>query len=228
MRSFVNIVLAFLLLGLSTDLYSQVHDAGVWTGFGLKKEIKKDLQASLEIETRFNENWAEMASSFVDASLKRKLSKHFDVALNYRFGNKRETDNSYSLRQRGALDLSMDYDVWEFKLQYRARFQLNQKDLQSRERASDFDVAFESGWRNKFSAEIKLFKKTELDTSVELFLSEDEEAFYLSDVRYTTGISYKVKKRQYLKLGFLFQRELQAANPTFEYITTVGYSLELK
>lgn len=213
-----------MLLGLSTDLYSQVHDAGVWTGFGLKKEIKKDLQASLEIESRFNENWAERASSFADLSIKQKLSKHFDLALNYRFGNRREIDNSYSLRQRAALDLSADHDIWEFKVQYRARFQLNQKDLQSREREN----GFESAWRNKFSAEIKLFKKTELDTSVELFLSEDEESFYLSDVRYTTGLSYKLKKRQYLKLGFLFQRELQANNPSFEYVTTVGYSLELK
>jgi len=224
MKFAVKIVLVVFFLGMCVQAYSQVKDAGLWTSISLKKDLKNDFQLSADFESRRNENLAEMDGAFVDLSLKRKLSKHFDVAANYRFGNKRELDNSYSLRQRWSLDLSTDYQVWEFKVQYRSRFQLNQKDLQSEERR----LGYQSGWRNKFSAEIKLFKKTELDVAVELFLSEDEESWYLSDIRYATAISYKLKKRQYLKVGFIYQRELQTDNPLFEYITTIGYSLELK
>ena len=224
MRRYLQILGLLALCINQIDLSAQVYDAGLWAAFGLKKEWNKDFQSELEIENRFNENWAELETAFADLSTKYKISKHFDVALNYRFGNKRALDNTYSYRQRIALDLSADQDVWEFKLKYRARFQVNQRRLAFGEN----DIEFSNGWRNKLSADIKIFKKTELGASAELFTSQDEEGWKLSDVRYTTQLSYKLSKRKFVNLGFLFQRELQAANPLFDFVTTIGYSYELK
>lgn len=217
-------LLCLFLWALPVAAYLQVNDAGIWTGLGLEKELHKDFKLEAELETRFKENWSELATAFVDVSGRYDFSKHFRAALNYRFGNRQEDDDSYSLRQRWALDLMAKADIGEVGLMYRSRVQLSQRNLGNREN----DVEFSNGWRHKLSADLKVYKKTELKISSELFSSEDEEGWYISDFRSTIGLSYKLKKRKYLSLGFLYQTELQANDPLSEYVIQLGYSLELK
>lgn len=208
----------------SYSTVAQVNDAGLWTGISIEKKWNKRWKTEFELETRYNENWAELESSFIDASTEYELSDYLDVSLNYRFGNKIREDNSYSLRQRLSLDLSTKWEIGKLDMSYRMRFQRNQQGLGINEGEMDFN----NGWRNKLGADIKIFKKTRMEGSTELFTSEDEEGYYISDIRYAMGVEYRIKKRRYIELGFLHQRQLQENDPLREWVMTVSLKLEFK
>lgn len=203
---------------------AQQRDAGLWAAFSVKHDWSKKWRSKIEWENRFANNVNELETSFIDLSSRYEFNKVFDVSLNYRFGNRIREDNSYYYRQRWALDLSTNLEIGKVDLEYRARFQSNLENSI----ASDEGIEFDNGWRNKLSADRKIFKRTRIEGSGEIFLSEDEEGWLLSDIRWTLGLEYKVKKRNYLTVVYLYQTELQEADPLSEYIIRIKYSLEIK
>lgn len=213
-----------LFLFSSLTLFAQVNDAGLWISLGAKKEITKKINLSAENELRFNENITELRTAFVDLSGDFKVNDFIKLGINYRFGNRKQENNTMQLRQRWAFDLMLKTKVKELAIEYRSRFQQSIESIS----AGEFDIEFNRTFRNKISFEHKVYKKTDADISAEIFSSKKDGVHRLSDVRLTTGLSYKLKKRKIIKLGYLLQTELQQANPARDFVIVIGYKYEFK
>lgn len=214
---------AFLLLG-SLNLFAQVNDAGLWISLGAKKELTKKINLSAENEHRFNENITELKTAFVDLSGDYKVNDFLKLGLNYRFGNRMQENNTMQLRQRWAFDLMLKTKVKDLGIEYRSRYQQSIEAIS----AGEFDIEFNRTFRNKISLEHKVYKKTDADFSTEIFSSKVNGMHLMSDIRLSTGLSYKLKKRKIIKLGYLFQTQLQQANPERDFVIVLGYKYEFK
>ncbi len=219
----IYLSIAFLFCSLTG--FGQYNDFGTWSGITLEKAVAKNLNGSLKGQLRFNENDSELASSFLEAKFKYRISKHFRLDFTYRFGNRRDVNEHYFLKHRYSLDLVAKEKIGEVDFSYRLRYQSGVSNLEQSEPIADYSNTI----RNKLSAKTKLFKKTVGWASGELFTSKNSEnSFEITDWRLKFGVERKIKKRQFLDLGFMVQRELSSSDPVTEYVILLGYTFELK
>lgn len=206
-------------------VFGQINDYGTWLSAGFSKNVIKNLSFSAEGQARFDVQYGELATSFVDASLKYKVTDFASVAVDYRFGNRRQDDGYYNLRQRTAFNLYLDYKFGKVKVAYRARYQLTQSAISSGEEIADFRNAF----RSKLSAKRKIAKRTTMGVSGELyFTSNDDGNYSLSDMRLAAKVERRVGKRTYLSGGIIMDRAFDRMVPEQEFILSLGYTYEFK
>jgi hypothetical protein len=202
---------------------AQVNDAGLWTSISLKKELHKKIDLNAESELRLFENLSEIRTSFIDLSAQYKINEFLRAGLNYRFGNRKQLDDSFDLRQRWAFDLVAKTKWKDLGIGLRSRFQQSIETLNS-----EADIEFNRTWRNKISLEHKVFKKTEAEFNAELFSSKQKAEHVLTDIRLSIGLNYKLKKRKIIKAGYLFQSEIAQPNPARDFVILLGYAYEFK
>lgn len=217
--------MAMVLFLLAEPVQSQVNDAGLWLNSAFSKELNKVLDAEVELEGRFNDNFGELATSFADISLVQKTARGARLGLNYRIGTRRNLDNTYGLRQRIALDLGLGrYELGKYDFRFRLRYQFNNAGFG----AGEDDIEFSRTFRGKMSVTRKLIKKTDLRFSGECFFRSRNGSWEWSDIRTGLELRRRINNRQDLSLGYLFQTELGRANPERDFVITLGYSWELK
>ncbi|MFZ6050644.1 DUF2490 domain-containing protein [Halocola ammonii] len=216
--------LSIFMLLFSLSAFSQVSDAGLWTGVSVDKEIADDLKADLEMETRFYENISELESAFFDLSLEYKLTKFLDVSVDYRFGNKKELNDTYLLRQRVAGNIYLDADWRDLEFVYRLRLQRNLEGI----RRDEAGIEFSSAVRHKFSVTLDLPDRYEIETEYEIFTGRtDQNRFDQTDWRVKAEIKKGITKDDNISLGYLIQRQVNENNPLMEFIFLISYSYEL-
>lgn len=218
-----NTLLLGVLIMLHSTSWSQTNDAGLWTSISLEKNWTKKIQTEVDFESRYIQNISLLETAFIDVGTRYEFSDFFRAAGTYRFGTDVTDDYEYRLRQRLTLDLYALWEIGKLDMDYRTRFQFNRRETFEREGGQ----LYNRSWRHKFSADHKLLKKVRMDESFELFLSEEDRGFILSDFRITLALKYKINKRQDLKLGYLFQSQLQDTDPLREFVLQIGYSIEL-
>jgi len=215
----------FVLVLCSSAAQTQVNDFGTWGSLAFRQKLPAGLRGDLELESRFNENSTSLANLFADLSVSHKLNDHFRLAVNGRFGNKRDISWEFQNRMRYAVDLSGQTEWKGIEFGFRSRFQSSGASIASETRNSEFSNA----WRNKASLSTKLMKKTTGSLSFELFQSlRNTNTLMLTDWRAAFKVDRKINKRQSVTLGWLMQGELNRANPLREHVVVVGYSWELK
>ena len=96
------------LLLFSSPLKGQVKDAGLWTTVSFEAKLGRKLSLDISQEFRFNENITELGTAYTDAGLTYKLNKHFQIAANYRYTQKRTIENYYSFRHRIYIDIKYE------------------------------------------------------------------------------------------------------------------------
>jgi hypothetical protein len=218
----------FLVLYLGVfhcySLKSQNQDAQVWTSVNLEAKIVKKLTANVAQEVRFNENVTEVGTIYTDLGLEYKLNKHFQVSINYRFVEKRRTDDYYSFRQRIYIDLKYDEKIKPFQIQFRSRIQDEVSDI---ERAADGGIP-EYYLRNKLTLKLDKWKKLTPFVSVELFSPlEDEYKGLFDNIRSSAGIDYDLSKHHKVELFYMIQQELNVSQPETDFVLGVGYGFKL-
>ncbi|MFK7757030.1 MAG: DUF2490 domain-containing protein [Flavobacteriales bacterium] len=218
----VFITIAFISSSLLS--VSQINDAGLWVYFGLEKDLPDKFTTGIEVETRFNENISELGTTFAQPYISKEWSKALSTTLAYRAIARRQADNTYQDRDRFNLDFKYKKKVKEVGVQYRLRVQRALGILDS-ERAVDADF----GFRHRLKFDYGLSKKWKLGLAGESFYAlQREEEFLHTDIRIKLSARYRVKKRQYLGLGYIVQQEYNRTNPRREFIITVGYTLMIK
>lgn len=205
--------------------FGQINDFGTRLSAGFSKDVIKDLSFSAEGQARIDTQFGELSTAFIDAGLKYKITSFASVGVEYRFGNRRQDDGYYDLRQRSAFNLYLDYKFGKIKVDYRGRYQLSQSALNSGEEIPDFANAF----RNKISASRKIAKRTELGVSGELYITTNADNFYSpTDFRLAAKVERRVGKRTYISAGVLMDRAFDRMVPEQEFALTVGYTYEFK
>ena len=227
---FLKQVRLFVFLALtaavffSIPLKAQVNDAGLWTSVKVETELVKNLNASILQEFRFNENITELGAFYTEAGLDYKINKHFQVEVNYRFSQKRQVENYYSLRHRFSIDLKYSKKLKPFELKYRIRFQDQYADIG---RSKDGGVP-EYYLRNKLSLQWDLKKAYTPYVSVELFSPLNYPRFYAFDnIRSTAGVEYAFTKRHKLDLYYMIHKEVNMSQPYTYFVVGIGYIYKL-
>ncbi|MFT5183495.1 MAG: hypothetical protein ACI84C_000621 [Flavobacteriales bacterium] len=217
--------LLLLLFSFPLLAIGQINDYGTWLSAGLSKDVTKNISFSAEGQARIDVQYGELATSFVDASLKFKITKFAAVAFDYRFGNRKQDDGYYNLRQRSAFNLYLDHKFGKVKVAYRGRYQLSQSAISSGEEIADFSNAF----RSKLSVKRKIAKRTAMGMSGELYITSDNDGNYSpSDMRLSAKVERKVGKRTYLSGGIIMDRAFDRMVPKQEFILSLGYTYEFK
>jgi hypothetical protein len=218
---FLTLTLGFLF---GTTATGQIRDAGLWTSASFEVKVVKKLTATISQEFRFNENITELGTVFTDAGLTYKLNKHFQVAANYRFMQKRRFDNYYSFRHRLYIDLKYEEKIKPFQIQIRSRVQDQYADIG---RASDGGIP-EYYLRNKMSINLDLDKPYSPYISVELFSPLHYPATSAFDnIRTSAGVEYSFSKHHKADLFYMIQKELNVSRPETDFILGLGYSYKL-
>lgn len=212
-----------LLLTIPFSAASQYTDAGVWGGVTLKKDLPKGFDLDAEFQFRSELMGTHLATVLSDLGASYKINKWMKTALTYRFGVLNGLDNVQSTRHRFAADLTFDHDFGKPNGSFRIRYQAGQRSTDENG-ISDLRDAI----RYRVKGDIKLIKKTRLASSFELFQGSTDYGFELTDWRWKIGIQRKLKKRQYLTVGYLLQNELHTNDPLMEHVLTIGYSYEFK
>ena len=223
MTRFKSISFVFFLL-IAVGAHGQYNDFGTWTALTLSKDMPKGFDAKLKLQSRFNENLLERASSMADMSLRYKLNDHFRLAATYRIAQSRNLDESFDPRHRIALDLLTSVELGKVDLKWRCRYQLGDNNILADEGADNRREAY----RNKFSIERKVMKKTQGWMSYEFFSGYENGSLQWTDWRWKAGLERKIKKRHYVGVGFMVQSERIGSNPLSDYVVLLSYDIDLK
>ena len=227
MRSNIYKYFFFLFLSwlVSFNAEAQVNDAGLWTSINLEKRFSKKMSLHFSEELRFNENITELGAIFSEISGEYRFNKMFSVSAGYRFTQRREVDDSYSIRHRYMINLNVKNKLGQFSTNVRIRYQSQFKDVQSSENGKIPDNYL----RTKLSVKYDLGKKYAPFISGELFLHLNRpDGVLMDNYRIAAGVDYEFSKRSSIEFGYLINREIQVANPWTNYVITVGWNYLLK
>ncbi len=224
-RVYLFIFLTFLLsILLCTPIFGQYKDAGLWTSVNFEARVVKKLSFNLAEEVRFNENITEAGVIFTDVGLSYKINKHFQIAGNYRFTQRRKTDDYYSFRHRFYVDFKYEKKIKPFQFQIRSRVQDEYADIG---RALDGGVP-EYYWRNKLTLKWDLDKPFMPYFSLELFsLLNYPRSYAFGGMRASAGVEYSLSKHHKLDAYYMIQKELNTSNPETDFVIGVGYAYKL-
>lgn len=217
-------VISSLIFLICNAVVAQNNDFGTWSGLTIAKNLPAKFDLGINFQLRLNENSTQVKTYFYDINLSRKLNDNFKGFISYRMGGKRQLDGFYLASQRFSFGLSAKIKKEELKFGYRIKLQNSNNNFIASD--SHADIGFVV--RNKISVKRKIIKKTSMWASYELFTGAFESQLVITDWRWKIGVDRKIKKRQYLSLGFQIQRELINSNPLTDYILFVGYEIELK
>jgi hypothetical protein len=219
---FIFLLCLMFLLNTRTT-FAQYNDAGTWISINAEKKITPVFSFTLSEEGRFNENFCELGTFFTDAGLSYKVNKLIKVSLNYRFTNKRKIDDSYSVRHRYYVDLSIRKKFKPIILSFRTRFQSQYTDMFSS--STGLMPSYYS--RNKLTLKFDLDKNYTPYISAELFspLNNPDGGIFIDNTRYAVGIEYTFNRMHSLDIFYLIQRECNVNNPETDYIIGLGYYL---
>jgi hypothetical protein len=204
-----------------TCTYAQVNDAGLWTSLSAEKKLSKGFTASLSQELRFNENISELGTAFTEAGVEHKIIKRIAIGLGYRFIQKKNPDDSYSLRHRLLIDLTYRYKAGEFSFSLRERFQSQVADV-----ASGEDGFLPVNYlRNKLTIKYSPDKKDFSPwISTEVFYQlNNNRGNEIDNMRYAAGVDFDFNKHHSIGLFYLINQEINVSNALTEYISGIGY-----
>jgi hypothetical protein len=207
-----------------SPLKGQVKDAGLWTSAGFEFKVVKKITASISEEVRFNENISEVGMILTDLGMSYKYNKHFQFSVGYRYSQKREVEEYYSIRHRFNADIKYEKKIKPFEIKYRIRLQGHYSDIG---RASDGGIP-EYYLRNKLAMNLDLEKSYSPYISLELFSSLNYPRISAFEgIRTTAGVEYKFSKHHKIDLFYLVQKELNVSNPETDFVVGLGYFFKL-
>jgi hypothetical protein len=220
-KLYCRVFSAIALLFFTTAGFAQVNDAGLWVGVNVEKKITKKLTAALSEELRFNENVSELGTAFTEAGVEYKLVKNLTVGVAYRFIQKRQLDDFYSLRHRGIASLTYKLKAKRIEISIREKYQAQYTDVNSSDDGKVPDVYL----RNKLTIKYDSQKKYTPFVASELFYQlNNPDGNEFDNVRYTAGFEYKFNKLNSADLFYLLNREFNVNNPLTEYIIGISYT----
>ncbi len=222
------IFFSYSLISFTTCIAQVYPDAGSWNTFNLEVKINKRLSAQFTEELRFKENFSRLNLLYTNAGLEYRVLKNLKAAFVYRFINKYQDENYFSLRHRLMLDVSAKKKYKKVDFAYRFRLQAEEQDMYS----SVNGRIPEWYWRNKLTAKYDLDKPYTPYASVEFRYQIRDVQNIESDhtwhrTRWVAGVDYKKNDYSTFGIYYLIQHEYNVKSPQAQYIIGLEYSLTL-
>jgi hypothetical protein len=208
-----------LFLCFSLFGFSQVNDAGLWLSVDIKKKFTQTFSLQYSHSTRFNENITKTGSVINELGVNYRFNKKSKVSLFYRFNMQRELNNMYVPVSRFYVDYSYGLNPGNFDLDFRLRFQSQQKNVSF----YDFDDITGNAIRPKISLKTSV-RKFEPYVFGELFIPIfDSSSASIDKIRIGFGLEYEINKRHSIDVGYMIQKELYEKNPETDFVIKIGY-----
>ncbi|CAG0971068.1 hypothetical protein FLAV_01241 [Flavobacteriales bacterium] len=216
------ILLPIVFIGILNVYAQNSKDAVLWSSLGIEKKINERINAELEQQFRFIENYSYLNNAFTELSVSYKLTKEFKLAGSYRLSNRFNERVGHYMRNRYSIDASYRYKIKKMAFTFRTRFQNTSDNRGDRENAiySRNKIAFAYSVNNYINPSIYA------DFYSPLNLGSD--AAGIID-RYRLGISNELKasKKISVSSAFIFQKSVGVSNPPKDYIVSIGLYYKL-
>jgi len=227
-----NIKFIFILIGLLFNLkfvYNQqtkvTKDILLWSGIGIKKEITKKIDLTVEKEIRLHKNITLIEEQFTETKLSYKLPFNFELGAGIRWIIENSSNDNIKRKYRYDFNLLYEYELHKFDLEYRFKIQNKNEDF------FKFDVPYKNtlSYRNRIEVKYnsKIFNSKPYISS-ELFLRDDEyEKTYFNKIRFIFGAKYYINKNNSVNIYYQIERELNSILPYTYYCLGINYKIKI-
>lgn len=214
-----------LFIGLLVCLggHAQRTEYGQWYALSVGTKVAQGLNASFKTQLRTGYDGLILSAWNHDLELTYKLTDRFRLEATYRLGNSYNLEN-WQWRHRYQLGFRIQESVGEWEVDWKTRAQWRPVGV-GRETG---DLSRSLTWRNRFTAERKLIKRTWLAASVEAFHVPQAESLALADLRARLKLKRKLDKRLYGSLGAMYQTETASGDPVSEWVVQFSLQWEWK
>ncbi len=193
-------------------------DVELWNGIELSKDITKNLAASFTYQLRFNEQVQRFKSTFAQIGFSfpiKKIHKSFSVNPNFRVIHTFDKE----LVKRPLVDIGWRvFKSDKVQLGYKMRFQKDFEHFTN----DEFDLDFY--WRNRLTLSFKKISQHKKLNNIEpylgviLFTRAYYKGTHADQIRFLAGINYKAKKRQNVRLGYVYRERFNVSRPSISHI----------
>lgn len=217
----------FLLFFTVFSGFSQVSDANMWLGLGVKADITKDLKLAFEAQTRFDQNYSNLSNYFNELSAEYDLPFDFSVGVSYRYSRKNRISH-FEGENRVCLNLEHSFKVkpLDLKFKSRARYQYAFDRLNP---SNDlFYSEDKSSFRIKFNLQYEKYKRIQPYLTTELFKTITPYTNYtgLNGLRLIGGLEFDLPARHSLDLAYIRDQEFDS-QIKIAHIIALRYTYEL-
>lgn len=218
--SLILIIFSFFGIGSLT-----AQTTGEWIGAELSLNLPHKLSFDISGQARIFNNFLNLYKYQAQFDLGYELHKRVDIGVGYRSEWRVENDGYYYYRDKIFANLKFNYPINRFKLKDRIRYQRRTKTYIN----NDWDLIPIQRLRNKveLSYNIRKNKITPL-VSFELFFPLNSFITPVVDeYRIAFDIKYPVSKKQSIKTGILYTRELYF-NTLYAVLFRFTYTFKMK
>ena len=198
-----------LLILLSTIVSIQCISAqttGEWLGAELELNLPRKFTFNVSGEARILNNQINLYKYLTQFDLGYELHKRVDLGVSYRSEWRKEKNGYYYYRDKMFAEVKLNYPVNRFKLKDRIRYQRRTKSYIN----NDWALIPMHHIRNKFEVSYNIPKnKITPLASFELFFPMNSfNNTVVDEYRIAVDIKYPLSKKQAIKTGILYSREL--------------------
>ena len=219
--------ISILLFSIFLSNYSQAQQQTfqVWAETGLQGKFNKKTEYTMDWTNRFGNQT--LQTSFVQASVKYKLTKWLRPSVDYRWISNREDNGNFLSNHRLNLNLQINHDIKRWNLGLRLRYQYSFKQLLS----ANYDPEFDLSYRIKPTLSYDL-KNSFLTPkiSVEYFYNpyNGELGNRFTKVRYYAGFEMNLKGPRTLEVGYILDQRINLPQPLTKHILSLNYTFSIE
>lgn len=200
--------------------YGQRNDANLWASITLEKLATPKVLLHFQQAARVDQNITQLNYTYSDIGATYKFNKNIQTSLNYRFINKLNKTQEFSLRHRLYWTITLKKKIKPFTIVYRHRIQYQLEDMYSSE----------NGQTARYYTRSKLTLKYDLNRFTPYIASElitkivDWDQLESRKFRLFGGCSYQFNKTDELNLYYLIDKQINQKDPLTNYVIGVAYT----
>lgn len=200
--------------------YGQRNDSNLWASTTLQKLATPRILLHFQQAARIGQNITQLNYTYSDIGVTYKFNKNIQTSLNYRFINKLNKTQDFSLRHRLYWTLTLKKKIKPFTIVYRHRIQYQLEDMYSSE----------NGQTPHYYTRSKLTLKYDLNRFTPYVASElftkivDWDQLESRKFRLFAGCNYQFHKTNDLSLYYLIDKRINQKNPLTNFVVGVAYT----
>ena len=192
MLKYIRYYLRHWLLIICIQSSYGLDDNQSWTSVGFEKKLPYSFKLQFEQELRLDNQLSTFKQTFSEFSLSYSVFKGFKIELPFRYMTYKE-----KTKQRVSFSGSYKYSFKPVSLKHRTKYQ----------RTYEKGEIPEELIRNKLSINYRLNKKIEPYVSGEFIQLLDATNYPLDETRFSFGLTYKLPKKNSIKIFFTLKNE---------------------
>ena len=192
MLKYIRYYLRHWLLIICIQSSYGLDDNQSWTSVGFEKKLPYSFKLQFEQELRLDNQLSTFKQTFSEFSLSYSVFKGFKIELPFRYMTYKD-----KTKQRVSFSGSYKYSFKPVSLKHRTKYQ----------RTYEKGEIPEELIRNKLSINYRLNKKIEPYVSGEFIQLLDATNYPLDETRFSFGLTYKLPKKNSIKIFFTLKNE---------------------